>query len=452
MSKRVKGYHYAIGSDGRKHRVYPKGKKMSMSSARKSMVPRPLKGRGGYYDSRVVKTLKKYVPRNTFKSLGALAGSTIGGIPGGVLGGLAGSAIGNIAGFGSYSIRMNSLINEGESPARMHSSNANTIVRHREYITDIVSSSTANTFLLQNYAINPGLIQTFPWFSALAQQYQEWEPLGIVFEFKTLSADAIASSTNNTLGGIIMATNYNAAAPNFSNKQAMDNTEYTTSCKPSESFYHAIECAPHQNVLSDLYVRSAAVPSGQDAKTYDLGNFQIASFGIQGTSVVLGELWVSYEIALRKPILTAAAGLDVLTDHYKLGGVADISNFGTSSTLATNSTLGGTISTSGTTYFFPPYIQEGMYLVYYVVQGTANTCVAPTWTLTNCSAITLFLNDSSSQVNVIAGIAGVTLFSVTAIISITGMNAKIVASGSTLPTAISKGDLIVTQFNAGIIT
>lgn len=449
MSKRVSGYSYALGSDGKKHRVYPKNKKpmkMMGQGAYRQSVPRApsmMKGRGGYYDSGFVKTMKSIIPKGTFREGGRLVG--------GPLGAFAGSALSKIVGFGSYSVRANTLVNEGESPARMHSNSANTRVCHREYIGDVVSSSSANTFLLQSYDINPGIVQTFPWFSAIAQQFQEWVPLGMVFEFKTLSADAIASSTNNTLGGIIMATNYNSAAPNFANKQAMDNTEYTTSYKPSESFYHAIECAPHANVLNELYVRSGSVPSGQDQKTYDLGNFQIASFGIQGTSVVLGELWCSYDIELRKPISTAAQGLDVLTDHYRLGGVADISNFGTSSVLQAGSSLGGTISTSGTTYLFPPFIQEGMYMIYYAVQGSAGSVVAPTWTLTNCVEVSIFLTDTSGQLNIPTGVS-TTLFCICAVISITGANARIVTSGSTLPPTITKGDLFVTQFNSGVIT
>lgn len=445
---RAKGYHYVMGKDLKKHRVYPKSSKsmpMSMSGSGAYRYRRPatnLKGRGGYYDSSFVKTMKSIVPRGAFSTLGsALAGP---------LGSVGGNVLAKIAGFGSYTVKKNSLIDEGQSPARMHSSTANTRIRHREYITDIVSSSSANTFLLQNYNINPGLASTFPWLSAIAQQYQEWVPLGIVFEFKTLSADAIASSTNNTLGGIIMSTNYNSASSNFSNKQSMDNTEYTTSDKPSNSFYHAIECAPHANVLPELYIRSLAVPSGQDQKTYDLGNFQIASFGIQGTSVVLGELWVSYDIELRKPISTAAAGLDVLTDHYRTGSVTNSAPLGTTSALQAGSSLGTTITTTGTVLNFPNYLQEGSYIVYVVWKGSSTASLAvPSLTPTNCTISNYFTNGTVSQVAV-PNTATYTALTFTFVVNLTGLTASVAfGTGGTLPSSVSSGDIVITQLNSG---
>lgn len=415
---------------------------------------RMLKGRGGYYDSKFVKTMRGYVPKGTFASGGAMAGKAIAGPLGGFLGSLAGKGLATLAGFGAYKVKSNSLmIDEGQSPAVMHSNSASCRIRHREYITDIISSGTANTFKLQNFFINPGLGTVFPWLSALAQQYQEWVPKGIVFEFKTLSADAIASSTNNTLGGIIMSTNYNSAATNFVNKQQMDNTEYTTSCKPSESIYHAIECAPHQNVMPDMYVRTGAVPSGQDQKTYDLGNFQIASFGVQGTSVVLGELWVSYDVELRKPILTAASGADVLTDHYVLGTVTNAHPLGTASVLRAGSSIGGTIDVGGNTYSFDPLLQEGTFLVSYCVNGANAVINPPVNTYTNCQALSVWVNDTQAyQYSPSAGTSS-PIFQWQAVVKLTGLGATINWGGAgTLPATITSGDLVVTQWDFNIST
>ena len=65
-----------------------------------------------------------------------------------------------------------------------------------------------------------------------------------------------------------------------------------------------------QSVLGDLYVRPTLnVPSGSDRRLYDFGNFQIATIGLQGTSVNVGELWVTYEIELFKPKVITEDGL-----------------------------------------------------------------------------------------------------------------------------------------------
>jgi len=297
------------------------------------------------------------------------------------------------------------------------------------------------------------MIQSFPWLSAIAQQYEEHKPLGIVFEFKSLSADAIASSTNNTLGGIIMSTDYNATNAAFVNKQQMDNTEYTTSAKPSCSFYHPVECDPRTNPISTLYVRSGAPPSNADLRLYDLGSFQIASFGIQGTSVVAGELWCTYEWEFRKPISTTALGQDVLSDHFQLGSVTNAHPLGTTSVLQSGSSIGGTITGSGHVYNFPAVYQEGNYMVVYYVTGTAASLSYPVVTPTNCSILEIWGADgTSTPTSPINGVSAATAM-MTFVVSLSGLDATLsFSTGGTLPSAFVGGDLMVTQIDSSIIT
>ena len=90
----------------------------------------------------------------------------------------------------------------------------------------------------------------------------------MVFEYKSLYSDAVVTQ-NGSIGSIVLATEYNSGAPAFTSKQAMENYQFAQSAKPSLSVLHPIECAPKQNVLSELYIRPGAVPAGQDVKTYD---------------------------------------------------------------------------------------------------------------------------------------------------------------------------------------
>ena len=228
---RAKGYSYAIGKDGRRYRVYKKRQTIrgsgpySIPQGDFDEVP-SLRQR--YLKSGFVKYMKKAVPKGSFESGGEMLA--------GPLGAFAGKKIAELVGFGEYRIKKNSLVlSEGNSPAYMHQSNSNAVIRHREYIQDIVSSATPNAFQNQVFAIQPGLNGSFPWLSALAQQYEQYRIKGMVYEFKSLYADAIASSAANaTIGYVIMGTNYNAVYPPFINKQQMDNTDYTTSAKPSK--------------------------------------------------------------------------------------------------------------------------------------------------------------------------------------------------------------------------
>jgi len=458
MSGRVTGYHYETDRNGKKHRVYdsPAAKSAYKSARgpkprgqrnnRSAPVPRTFRGNGGYYDSSFVKTMNRYVPKGSFSELG----STIAG----PLGKAGGAAFAKLLGFGSYNVKQNSILSEGQSPAVMHSGSNKFRIRHREYIQDIVSSSVVNAFQLNSYAINPGLQQVFPWLSAIATQFEEYRILGMVFEFKTLYADAIASSAaNSSIGGVIMATDYNANNPNFINKQQMDNTQYTVSDKPSNSFYHPVECNPRETPLPMLYIRNGALDANIDQKTYDLGVFQVASFGIASTSVTLGELWCSYEIELSKPISTASLGQDILSDHIKLTGTVNNTHpMGTTSVVTSGSSLGGTTSAVG--YQWPAWVQEGNYLVVWALTGTATgSLVLPTiTTATNCTSLQVFYGDGNAGIQIPSG-AGLTSASCCAVyvITITAPYASFAfGTATTIPAAIGSGDLFVTQINSAI--
>lgn len=403
-----------------------------------------LRGRGGYYDSGFVKGMNKYIPRGSMAMLG--------GALGGPLGRIAGSALSTLAGFGEYKLKRNTVatkISEGQDPARMHSMSSDLRVTHREYIVDIISSSSANTFQNQAFPINPGLFQSFPWLASIAQQFEEYRIEGMVFEYKPLTGTAIASSTNPTMGGVIMATDYNSINGQFVNKQQMDNTEYTTSTPIYGCVYHPIECDPRTNPLNTLYVRGGAVPGNSDQRMYDLGIFQIATFGVQGTSVVCGELWCSYDVVFSKPISTSALGQDVLTDHFALGTVTNAHPLGTTSALRAGSSIGGTI-TSGTTYNFPTVFQEGTFLVTAGWFGGAVNWTPATLTPTNCTISQIWLGDAAPSLNCPNSASNTTAASQVFVVVLTGLNASIAFSGATLPTSVSNGDLVVTQFDSNI--
>lgn len=263
-----------------------------------------VKGRGGYFDN-----LKKRWAEGggSMKRQFEDAGAILGGPVGRQLGGLLNRAVYAVTGFGDYNVKHNVLL-ETNGPPIVANHGKEFIVRHREYIGDIYSSGgSANTpspFINQAFSINPGQLNSFPWLSSVASKFEQYRIDGMIYEFKSLYSDAVVTQ-NGSIGSIILATEYNAGAPAFSSKQQMENYEFAQSCKPSHSVLHPIECARSQSVLNELYVRPSALPVGEDIKTYDMGDFQIASQGIPlgaaGAPVNLGELWVTYQISLLKP-------------------------------------------------------------------------------------------------------------------------------------------------------
>lgn len=178
-------------------------------------------------------------------------------------------------------------------PAQFVGSSNGVRIRHREYIRDIFS---AQSFTLINYFLNPGLSDTFPWLCTIAANFEQYKFHGLIFEFRSTSADAL-NSTNTALGTLIMGTDYNPASANFINKQQMEQNEWTTSSKPSCSFMHPIECAPSQAAVKLWFVRTGDVPSGLDQRLYDLANFQIAAT-VSGDSLRI-VLWLNCPLTHR---------------------------------------------------------------------------------------------------------------------------------------------------------
>lgn len=262
---------------------------------------------------------KKYAriqkEKTPFGDVGSKVGEKLGGFFGisqaGRIGGrLLGTGIGKLLfGSGDYngnleSVRVNSIINPQSTPmiASAYEASRNgdsVVIRRTEYIKDIVSAATANTFASETFALNPGQSGTFPFLSKIAQNYEEYKLLGMCFHFKSLSGDSVAS-VQSGLGFVAMATQYDSMDIPFVNKTQIVNYSMSQSGNPAKDQLHGIECADHLVAQSHLYVRPTIQPANTDLRLYDLGVTTIAN-SCPGTSVTLGELWISYEVMLMKP-------------------------------------------------------------------------------------------------------------------------------------------------------
>ena len=211
----------------------------------------------------------------------------------------------------------NNLINS-QGPDRVLSTlndETNTIVlSHKEYIGDVVPTIAGGFQTIYFLALNPGLAGTFPWLANIAQFYEEYEFVQLIFFFKAMVTDG-----NSTAGGsIMMATQYNPTNPQFASKQTMENYEGAKSDMVTKSQYHGVECDPTKNGGTAIeYVRVGQISSGQDLKTFDLAVFQLSTNGTSTSSVTnLGELWVDYTVKLRKTKLPQLGGVSKLNIPY----------------------------------------------------------------------------------------------------------------------------------------
>lgn len=294
-----------------------------------------------------------------------VSGRDIGASMGGYLGDVASKALQTIMGQGDYTVSSNTLFNglvrSSGPPAFVKASPGCTTIRHREYIQDIVSPGAA--FSLTTLGISPANQITFPWLSNIASNFESYKFNGLIFEFITNSATAVAS-TNTALGTVILATQYNIDDPAFSSKLSMEQYEYAVATVPSMSAIHPVECMRGSGVLEYLYTNTTG--SG-DPRFSIFGNFSIATVGQQAASNI-GELWVSYDIELCKSRLSLYPSIYQYHVSWKGTGASnsmgytgstDLFNPPTATqTLGTNNNLpivlGTLASSTANSIIFPP--------------------------------------------------------------------------------------------------
>lgn len=222
------------------------------------------------------------------------------------LGGKAGSWLEGMLGLGAYSVKKNSLIaphtNTPNNPPTIMNSRSGTVIRHREFVQDIVSSTG---FTTQSFPINLGLSLTFPWAAGPSASFTQVEWEGILFEYRSTATTSVSTSSSQAAGVVVLATQYNVAAPAFSSKLAMEEEVYVSSGSPYDNILHPIECDPETTAIRQFYIRNTSV-NASDLRFNDIGNFQIAVTGCPANGNKIGELWVTYEAQLIKPQLPTA--------------------------------------------------------------------------------------------------------------------------------------------------
>ena len=179
-------------------------------------------------------------------------------------------------------------------------------IRNREFITDITTAKSAtgtgasSAFKSYNFHINPGLSDTFPWLSTIADSFETYKLHGLVFQYRSTSGEI---STTTALGTLIQVAQYNAGNDPFQNKFQMENYQNAISTVPSRSQQFGIECSSRDIPMNHLYVRTGGVPAGEDPRLYDPAIYQIATTGCPVFQVPVGELWVTYDIEFFQPKL-----------------------------------------------------------------------------------------------------------------------------------------------------
>lgn len=241
--------------------------------------------------------------------MGSTAGGTIGGyighpLAGASIGNSLGAALSKWLGSGDYQVQKNTLLSVGDIPM-MHKTGQSVTVRHKEFVMELTGNQ--NFTVNRSLVLNPGVASSFPWLAGISQNYQEYRIKGMVFHYIPSSGNAIAS-TNTALGTVMFQTTYRSSDSVPTSKIEMLNEYCANETVPSESLAHPIECDPKENPFQVMYVRGQNPPTGDSVLLYDLGVTHIATSGQQVSGKVLGDVWVTYEVEFKKPVVTSNVG------------------------------------------------------------------------------------------------------------------------------------------------
>lgn len=329
-------------------------------------------------------------PASAGQSIGRGLGSLLGNAD---LGGAAGDALSKWFGFGDYELKSNSLIKASTSgsmiPVFSKDGRRGIRVCEREYLGDVLSSATPNSFQNSSYRLNPADPRTFPWLSAIANQFEEYELNGLIFEYKTTSA--MYNGTTQALGTVTMMTDYDPLDPAPTDLVTMQNADYSCSTVSSNNLQHGVECEPSERTVKLMYTEIVR-PADSEVRWCDVGNFNIATSGVSAASVNLGQLWVSYDISFYKKQLSPGLGSatrDIQVTWTSSTGVTNLTPFGLTQTRTALGQIPLTFDNVTGDRFSLPSVATGTFMCVLSVfcnNLTNNTSPAVSY-VKNCSAV-----------------------------------------------------------------
>lgn len=275
-------------------------------------------------------------------------------------------------------------------------------IRFDEFVGDVTSSLVSGSFKVDRYAVNPGLTGTFPWASRLASSFLQYEFTGLEFMFVSTSGTAL-NSTDSNLGVMAMRFLYDPTEPTDLSYVNMVNSHGCYRGAPWKNMGVRVDL--RNQVTNVLKVRVGGVPAGQDQRMFDVGAIEVASNGVQGAGIKLGELHVRYHLRLLKPTLAlvppAPAGLSgkwtttgtsAYTNALPLGASPITSDTG-------NSLTPYMYQLSQNDILELPVIPSARVLVYVSWRGSGGAAFAFTDVFTNCSALTVWNGNANAEDN-----------------------------------------------------
>lgn len=313
-----------------------------------------------------------------------------------------GASVSRLLGMGAYGVPWSSAGGSGHitsmsaSPSITNQPDGVTIAK--EEFLDVISS--AQNYTVHSYPIQPGLASTFRWCSGIAQNFQNYRIRQMLVRFESQLTNAVASF--ESMGTIMICAKTNAAAPPPADQAEFEQTEFATVVRPNKSVTAPIEMNPREGAGGTKSVRVGSLPPSTSINDYDSGNLFVAVAGMPADNIIIGRLYIYYEIELFNPVLitrtsgecqyiqnpgTTGAGITTPFGKGDAPLVKHEDTFGTSGVSWVTIPLADPNTGYGYVGVRLPAGTRGTFILENEVTGTTSggTPAQIVWTLTNCT-------------------------------------------------------------------
>jgi hypothetical protein len=192
------------------------------------------------------------------------------------------------------------------APPKLRYSAHGVQVEHRELIAQVSGTPAFNAI---PFALNPGLVGTFPWLSRIAANYESYTFQELIFCYET------TASTAQT-GMLMLAADYDAADSPPQDKYQASNYEGTVRASPWCPLYH-VSTPRNMRKRAPYFVRAGGIAPNLDLQQYDTGNMFVITEGMANNNMI-GDLYVKYKVRLETPRSLSSGGGNSIWGQYQV--------------------------------------------------------------------------------------------------------------------------------------
>ena len=255
------------------------------------------------------------------------------------------------------------------------------LITHTERVADVIAPPDS-LFHCTGYDLNPGLERTFGFLSQLASNFDEYEFIQCVFEYRGHDMVGSGGTDLDLNGQVLAATQYNSTKPLFDDRHEMQAYAHATECSMNGKFIAGVECDPAKTAGDDhKYVRVGGLSREFSKKDHDHGRFELALYNTPDTlfNKEVGQLFCTYTVKLMKPKLFGGRGRAISSYRARVVNGEDLYPFGTTNAIDGAEPLACALNTmemvvtrnANNTVFTFPAEANGVFFVHASVEAGA---------------------------------------------------------------------------------